>query len=140
MEYTGYVFEGGLPPSYAVWAAQWGTAGGTNIIGEADDDYDNDGLDNTHEYGVDGDPTDPLNLGTASAFSKAGSGYIYVHPQRTDDTTLNYQVQTTTDLLTTWTGQGTVVGTNVTGGLLDFVTNTVDAVEDEKFIRLNVEL
>ncbi|HKL20679.1 MAG TPA: hypothetical protein VJ904_02670, partial [Tichowtungia sp.] len=75
-------------------------------------------------------------------FSRVGNGFIYVHPQRSDDANLIYTVETTTNLLdpASWTNDGyTVIGTEVTGGTLNFVTNEVDAVDNEKFIRLKIE-
>ena len=59
---------------------------------------------------------------------------------RSDDASLVYTVETTTNLLSgTWTSEGyTVTETNVTGESLDLVTNEVDTVENEMFIRLNI--
>jgi hypothetical protein len=50
-------------------------------------------------------------------------------------------VETSTNLVSgAWTNEGySVIGTNVTGGTLDFVTNDVDTAEDERFIRLKIE-
>jgi hypothetical protein len=64
-----------------------------------------------------------------------------VHPQRSDDGTITYLVETTTNLITgVWTNTGVAaVGTNVTGGTLDFVTNDVDTVRNKNFIRLKIE-
>jgi len=72
---------------------------------------------------------------------KSGSGFIYVHPQRSDDAALRYWVETTTNLISgIWTNTGSVaIGTNLTGGELNFVTNDVSTVEKKKFIRLKVE-
>lgn len=71
----------------------------------------------------------------------AGNRFLYVHPQRSDDTSRGYTVETRTNPLNgTWTNAGTTVtGTNVTGEELDFVSNQVDAVDNEKFIRLKIE-
>jgi hypothetical protein len=121
---------------YGLWASGWSTN-----IGAATNDFDLDGLNNFYEYGLDGNPTNVLDLGTPPVFSKSGSGFLYVHPKRSDDPNVTYRVETTTNLVSgTWTQEGyTVTGTNVTGGILDFVTNQVDGVENEKFIRLKIE-
>ena len=49
-------------------------------------------------------------------------------------------VETSAGLVTgVWSNRGyTFTGTHVTGGTLDFVTNTVDAVEDAKYIHLKI--
>ncbi|HKL21569.1 MAG TPA: glycosyl hydrolase family 28-related protein [Tichowtungia sp.] len=116
---------------------QWASANGA---GAATNDFDSDGVNNLAEYALGGNPTNALNQGTLPVFSKSASGFIYVHPQRSDDTALTYWVETCTNLMSgTWTNQGyRVTGTNVTGGALDFVTNDVDTVENEKFIRLKI--
>jgi hypothetical protein len=79
--------------------------------------------------------------GTLPVFSKSGNGLVYVHPQRSDDSAIVYTVETSTNLVSgSWTNAGTTVGgTEVTGGTLDFVTNEVDTVEDQKFIRLKID-
>jgi hypothetical protein len=122
---------------YDVWAAGW-----SNSIGATTNDFDGDGLNNLTEYGMAGNPTNGLAPTNLPVFSRVGSGFIYVHPKRSDDTSLIYTVETTTNLLDSgsWTNEGyTVTGTNVTGGTLNFVTNDVDTIENEKFIRLRIE-
>jgi hypothetical protein len=121
---------------YDLWATTWGTE-----IGAATNDHDADGLSNFGEYALGGDPVNELVQGTKSTFSKSGSGFIYVHPMRSDDPSLAYIVETTTNLTSgTWTNDGYIItGTNVTGETMNFVTNDIDMVEDEKFIRLKIE-
>ena len=122
------------PSGYELWAS-------TNGVGAATNDFDNDGLNNLTEYGLNGNPTNALDQGTLPLFSRVGNGFIYVHPQRSDDEGLIYTVETTTNLASgIWTNQRyTVTGTNITGETLDFVTNEVDTTDDEKFIRLKIE-
>lgn len=118
---------------YDQWAFDYGVGTETN-------DSDADGLNNLYEYGLDGNPTNELDRGTMPVFSRFGNGFLYIHPKRSDDNSLIYTVETRTNLLSgTWTNEGyTVIGTNVTGGTLDFVSNEVDTVESEKFIRLKI--
>jgi len=122
---------------YASWAAGWGVD-----IGSETDDYDSDGLSNLYEFGLAGDPTDEFDQGTSPTFEVVDVGgsnvFNYVHPQRPN---LTYSLEFNTDLIAgSWvSGSYTVLGTNVTGGVLDFVTNAIDTVEEEKFIRLIIE-
>ncbi len=126
---------------YAGWAAGWDVD-----IGAGTNDYDADGLSNLYEYGLGGDPTNALDQGTAPEFSIeniGGTNWVgYIHPQLSDPNSgLSYSLETSPDLVSgAWTNSGyTIVGTNVTGGVLDFVTNITDTVAGEKFIRLIIE-
>ena len=122
---------------YDQWAAGW-----SNSIGAATNDFDSDGLNNLYEYAFDGNPTNGLAPTNLPLFTKSGSGFLYIHPQRSDDPNLIYTVETTTNLMDSgaWTNEGyTVTGTNITGGTLNFVTNDVDTVQNEQFIRLKIE-
>jgi hypothetical protein len=121
---------------YDLWATTWNTE-----LGAATNDLDADGLSNFGEYALGGDPTNALVRGSTPVLSKSGNGFIYVHPMRSDDATITYLVETTTNLISgVWTNTGVVaVGTNVTGGTLDYVTNDVGTVEKDKFIRLKIE-
>ena len=121
---------------YTAWAENWGTN-----IGAETNDYDNDGLINISEFGLDGDPTNALNRGTAPIFEIVGGSNVarYIHPQRSDpDSGLTYFLELNTNLVDgSWNNTGYVVeGTNVTDSTLDFVSNTTDMVVDQKFIRL----
>jgi len=127
--------DGGAPPSsYDAWAAGHG-------VGAATGDFDSDGVNNLTEYAMNGNPTNGLAPTNLPVFLKQGSRFLYVHPQRSDVTSLTYTVETATDLVSgSWTNEGyTVTGTNITGETLNFVTNDVDTVDDEKYIRLTIE-
>jgi len=66
----------------------------------------------------------------------------YVYPQLSNTNSgLSYFLELTTNLVSgIWTNSGySVLGTNVTGGDLNFVTNITDTVDDQKFIRLIIE-
>ncbi len=125
---------------YAGWADGWGVD-----LGDKTDDYDGDGVDNFHEYGLGGDPTNELDQGTLPVFEIGNAGGTNwlgcVHPQLSDPNSgLNYFMELNTNLVSgIWTPYGyTVSGTNVTGGELDFVTNFADMVEDVKYVRLSI--
>ena len=127
---------------YDAWVSRWG-----QDIGTQTDDPDNDGLENLYEYGLNGDPTNGLDRGIPPVYGIIDSGgsnvFGYVYPQLASDQNsgLIYSLELSTDLaLGMWTNSEYVVtGTNVTGNTLDFVTNTTDTVDGEKFIRLVIE-
>jgi hypothetical protein len=121
---------------YAQWAAEWNAD-----IGAETNDLDADGVNNLYEYGMGGNPTNPAVRGTLPVFSKSGNRFLYIHPKRSDDATLTYTVETTTNLVSgIWSSQRyTVIGTNVTGGPLNVITNEVDSAGNEAFIRLKIE-
>jgi hypothetical protein len=123
-----------IPEGYEAWATEYGVGAGS-----ADDD--SDGINNLYEYGTGGNPTNGQDNGMLPVFTKSGSGFLYVHPKRSDDANLIYTVEVTTDLSSgTWTNTGyAVMGTNVTGREIDFVTNDVETAESKKFIRLKIE-
>ena len=101
-----------------------------NITGGPLGDDDGDGLDNLSEYAVSENPT----------ITHSGSTFDYVHKQRTDDPSLTYTVETNTNLVFgSWTNIGyTILGTNVTGGTYDDVTNSVPTDGPQSYIRLKI--
>lgn len=126
---------------YDAWAEGWDAN-----LGAATDDYDGDGLNNLGEYGLGGDPTDGSDRGIAPGVGVEtvdGTDWFgYVYPQRADlDSGLSYRLELCTNLVYgAWTNTGyAVLGTNITGGEFDYVTNVTDMVSSEKFIRLIVE-
>ncbi len=136
------IFGGpGEAVGYDAWAADYG------LEELADGDDDDDGLSNLYEYGLGGDPTNGLNQGTSPVYGTVnvgGTNYFgYIHPQLAADQSsgLTYYLKLNTDLVYgTWTNAGyAVLGTNVTGGPLDFVTNVTDMAAAKKYIRLIIE-
>lgn len=121
---------------FAGWAATWGVN-----IGAETNDYDDDLVNNFYEYAFNGDPTDPLDAGSEPIFAKNGGSLEYIHLVRNDDTNLVYSVQTKDNLVYgTWTNIGyTVMGTNMTGGDYNVVTNLISTLKDQSFIQLKVE-
>ncbi len=126
----------GSPHGYQAWAIGWGVE-----IGSETNDYDGDLLSNLVEYGLGGDPTNSLDMGEVPTFGKSGGALAYVHAQRADDTNLVYYLKTSLDLVSgSWTNDGySVVGTNVTGGTFNYVTNAIPTLVDETFVRLMIE-
>ena len=138
----GDMLQATVIAGYETWAAGWGGVD----IGSTTNDYDNDGLSNLYEYGLDGDPTNEFDQGTSPTFEVVEVGgsnvFSYVYPQRSDPNSgLTYYLELNTDLIAgTWVNSGyTVSGINDTGETLNFVTNTTDTVGDQKFIRLIIE-
>ncbi len=121
---------------YSLWAGSWGVE-----LGAMTADYDGDLLSNLAEYALDGNPTNALDRGEAPVFGFDGSGMVYLYPQRSDDASLTYTVKTTDDLVGgVWTNLGyTVEGTNVTGGTLNLVTNSVPLTDPQLFLKLEVQ-
>jgi fibronectin type 3 domain-containing protein len=130
--------SGAALTGYDLWATTWNTENG---VGAATNDFDGDGINNLGEYAMGGNPTNELNRGTNCVLSKLGTGFVFVHPQRSDDATITYQVEVATHLISSaWTNAGvTAVGTNITGGVIDFVTNDVGVIDRDTFFRLKIE-
>ena len=127
----------GTDAGYNSWAEQWGVD-----IGASTNDHDNDGVFNIYEYGLNGDPTnETVEPAVLPVLVNTGSGLEYVHVQRNDDVSLVYTIETTPSLtFPAWTNSGvTATTTNIGAGLFDTVTNDVNSVTDEKFIRLIIE-
>jgi hypothetical protein len=127
----------GTDAGYNSWAEQWGVD-----IGASTNDHDNDGVFNIYEYGLSGDPTnETVEPAVLPVLVNTGSGLEYVHVQRNDDVSLVYTIETTENLvIPSWTNSGvTATTTNIGAGLFDTVTNDVNSVTDEKFIRLIIE-
>ncbi|VGO23533.1 glycosyl hydrolase family 28-related protein [Pontiella sulfatireligans] len=127
-----------IPTDYDLWVALHGGAG---LIGDETFDYDSDGLANLGEYALDGNPTNELDTGVAPSLVNATGAMWFIHPQRSDDASLIYTVETSTNLVSgIWTNAGyTVSATNVTGSTLNYVTNAVPTDFEQTYIRLKVE-
>lgn len=133
---AGLVNGVGSGSKYDAWAASFG------ITNNPAADSDSDGIINLHEYALNGNPTNGLADAEMPTFGKDASGLVYVHPKRSDDDKLSYYLELTGSLtVPAWSNQGyTVIGTNVTGGTFDYVTNQIQTVDSVEFIRLNVDL
>lgn len=122
---------------YGNWASQFG---GTNVIGTATDDYDNDGISNLGEYAINGNPTNAAERGQFSVLND-GSTFTYVHSKVTDNENLIYRLLDTIDLVSGT--QNTNAYTSQTAGPIvdnyQMVTNTYNMTSDKMFIELEVE-
>lgn len=118
---------------YASWAEEWGVD-----IGAATNDYDGDLCNNFYEYVFNGDPTNGAVLGEDLILKFVAGELICVHVLRNDDTNLVYTLEMTADLLDpVWTNAAcSVVGTNVSGGAYDYVTNLLSSAANQVFVRL----
>lgn len=133
---TNEVDELGGPISFVNY---WLDSFGVNL-GSVTNDYDHDGVVNLAEYAVGGNPTNSSDAGVKPVFNLSAGNFQFVYPKRSDDSSLIYSVETTTNLASkTWTNSGsTIIGTNVTGSVLNYVTNTVPANNQEGYLRLKV--
>jgi len=127
----------GVLANFSTWAGTWGVD-----IGSVSNDYDGDLLDNLSEYALGGDPTNSADRGFVPTFGNDAGTMVYVYPRRTDDQNLAYFLETADNLVLggSWTEDGyTELGTEVTGGLFDFVSNSIPTSASETFIRLRVQ-
>ena len=135
-----------LGSSYFQWAVDSGLDIGIND--DPTDNPDGDGLNNLYEYGLGGDPTNGADQGIPPAYAVAMDGgtnwFTYVYPKRSSaESGIAYHLETDTDLVLApgWTnGNYEVLGTWVTGGEFNYVTNRVSTDgEAKQFIQLIIE-
>jgi arylsulfatase A-like enzyme len=116
-----------------------------NLFGSKEFDEDKDGYENLLEYVLGGDPSDPSDTGytpTIGVQSVGGSNVLnYTHAKRLGaDGELTYTLEGRTNLLS---GSWEPVNAPTTSGNLDSdyenITNRVDTVDDERFLRLKIE-
>jgi hypothetical protein len=127
-----------------LWIEGYGLTGAD---AEAMADPDGDGFNNLYEFGLGGDPTDPLDQGIAPAYSlveDTGTNWMtYVYPKQSDPYSgLAYHLELNNDLIYgTWTNDGySVVGTGTINDDFDAVSNRVSTqTEGKQFIRLIIE-
>ncbi len=121
---------------YDLWAADYPT-----LTGGQQDDDDLDGLVNLYEYALGGDPTNGFVDGEIPVLNTVPGALNYIHAQRSDDASLSYYLELTGDLVfPAWTNSGyTVLGTYVTGGTFNYVTNQIPTTDPKKFIRLMID-
>lgn len=125
---------------YAGWIDGFNLSGGQDA---ATADPDGDGINNLYEYGLGGDPTNSMVIGTLPLFEitdQGGSNVCrYIHVQRTDPQSgISYSVQQTPGLVSAvWTNDGfTVTGESGDVGGFKTVTNQTSAEAVSKFVQL----
>jgi hypothetical protein len=121
---------------YVYWTTSYG---GTALIGSPTNDYDGDGLANPMEYALGGNPTNNLDTGAAPALINTNGTLLFVYPKRCDNANLIYSIQSSTDLVNWTNASYTVTGTNVTGGILNYVTNAIVTNGLPTYYRLTVQ-
>jgi arylsulfatase A-like enzyme len=116
------------------WMDSWGVD-----IGNDTNDYDHDGIANWVEYAMGSDPTDPSSIGTVPALENDGGTLTYRYAKRNDDSSLEYTVETTTNLMSgIWAPAGGREDVNETAGVLDEVIHSVPMDDPQSFIRLKI--
>jgi hypothetical protein len=130
-----------LPPDltlalYNFWANLYG---GAAVIGSPTNDYDGDGLANLMEYALDGNPTNKMDTGTAPTLTYTNGTLLFVYPKRCDNANLIYGIQSSTNLVNWTNAIYTATGTNVTGGILNYVTNAMATNGLQNYYRLTVQ-
>ena len=126
------------------WSASHGLSGSDAT---ASADPDGDRLDNLGEYGLGGDPTNPVDQGIPPVYtlhSAEGTGWItYVYPKRSNlDSGLSYCLEICTNLSSgVWIDSGySVVGTGTINDEFDAITNQIPTEpERKKYVRLVIE-
>jgi hypothetical protein len=107
-------------------------------LSDADGDPDGDGLSNLAEYALGGNPT---NANDEAVLPMLGNNMEYIYRRRTDDDTLLYWIETTTNLVSNvWkTNDAVEVDAGTIDGPFETVTNAVDTSDVQKFFRLRIE-
>jgi len=121
---------------YDFWANSYG---GPAAIGSPTNDSDGDGLANLMEYALSGNPTNNLDTGTAPTLINTNGTLLFVYPRRCDNYNLIYGIQSSTNLVNWTNAFYTVTGTNVTGGILNYVTNALVTNGPPTYYRLTVQ-
>ena len=123
---------------YEIWATLFGLD--TNSTGAMAFDYEPDGLDNLTEYALGGNPTNADAASVLPVFQPLDNHFYYIHNERTDDTSLTYTVQLSTNLVSNgWNSSGVeFVGAAAFSNAWKTVTNRTDIGESE-FMRLKIE-
>jgi hypothetical protein len=122
---------------YDVWAESWGID-----IGALTNDVEPDGLINLHEYALGGNPTIDDAASVMPVFQPLENHFYYTHNERTDDPTLAYTVEYTTNLLSnSWTTNDVeFFGSVAFSNHWKAVTNRVPMLgKPQEFIRLKIE-
>jgi len=127
-----------------LWVEGYGLTG-TDAAAKADPD--GDGLDNLYEFGLGGNPADPLDSGISPSFAMVEEGgtnwMLYIYPRQSNSHSgLTYYLEVNNDLLHgDWMDAWDVVaGTGNIDSDFDAITNRIPIAESlcRKFVRLSI--
>ena len=124
-------------PGYAAWAEGFGL-----FAASLTNDLEPDGLDNLTEYALGGNPTNADAASVLPLFQPLENYFHYIHNERTDDTSLTYTVELTTNLVSNgWNTNGVDwVGEAAFSNVWKTVTNQIPTLgKEQQFIRLKIE-
>jgi len=117
-------------------------AGGYSLVGGMLDNDDGDSFDNLSEYGLGGNPTNPVDPGILPAFGNAGNSFQYIYRRRlAPDRGVDYQLELTDNLVSNvWKTTGySEIGTADIDGIFESVTNEIPTTgKTNQFIRLKI--
>jgi hypothetical protein len=118
----------GLDIGYASWAASLGLTGGPQ------EDDDGDGATNFEEYATNGGPTNPNDRGYFPEVTFLEDKAQLTYARRTDDLSLTYDLQTSSDLRN-WQHGGIIIERNDDGDY-EIVTEEFDIGSNPWFARV----
>ncbi len=130
---------------YLGWIGQYPAVGSAT---NKTDNPDGDSLDNLSEWGLGGDPANPLDVGHVPVSGTIDIGgtnwfeYVYAKRNNADALGLSYSVEQNTDLaIGSWkTNAVDVLGSGTLDSEFDTVTNRVQTdVEDRQFLKLLIK-
>jgi len=148
----GFVHQGSMPSQAPVLVLPDGfIASGVGfpafatrhaLVGGRLGDDDSDGLENLVEYALGGNPTTNDAAAVLPVFQLLENSLVYVHNERTDDTSLKYTVLVCTNLVSdSWKTNGVeFVDAAGFSNVWKTVTNRVSTIgKSQQFIRLKIE-
>jgi len=80
-----------------------------------------------------------MDTGTAPTLTYTNGTLLFVYPKRCDNANLVYSIQSSTNLVNWTNAIYTATGTNVTGGILNYVTNAMATNGLQNYYRLTVQ-
>ena len=111
-------------------------------LAEQSGDYDDDGADNLIEYALDGNPTNPADIGIVPIYGTSGNVFEYIYPRRkASNSGLTYYLELTDNLvLGGWTNTGYAeTGAGNIDAVFESVTNEIPTTgKTNEFIRLRI--